>query len=131
MSIAEIELLIDEKYQSTPLPHPNRSLAIWHFLTAAEDALRHKLTRRDIPTGSIEYFVDRAKYSLKYGLDRIEKESRNFSAEQFPRRAVASCYERGFRLLDAGLDYSVGCQICSSVHNKTNGAARVRRPDYH
>jgi hypothetical protein len=119
LGIAELEMLIDKKYQNVRLPHPNRSLAAWHFLIAAEDALRFTLSRSDISTGSIEFTIDRGKYSLKYGLERIIKESTDNTIERFPRRVNGSAYERGFELFNAGLDHSVGCQICTSVHNGT------------
>jgi len=119
MNIADIEQLIDQAYLKTPLPHPNSYLAAWHLLTATEDALRFTLVRTDISTGSIEYFFDRAKYSLKHGLERIRKECTETTLQQFPRRANPFSYGRGFDLLHAGKQYAIGCQICSSGYNGT------------
>jgi len=118
--LERVEKLIDKKYFDRPLPHPNSALAKWYFLIAAEDMQQFMLSRNDgISSGSIEYFIDRVKYSLKYGLARIEKECIDSSRQILPRRVNGFNYERGFELLESGNEYSAGSQICSSAHNET------------
>lgn len=126
MTLKKIEFLIDKRYQETRLPHPNLYLAVWHFLTATEDALRQNICRNDISTGSIEYFVDRTKYSLKHGLERIFIESKDAAVYAFPRRVNEFCYGRGLDLLRAGIEYSMGSQICHSAHN---GSVELRESE--
>ena len=41
MTNAELEAALDRTYLRHPLPHPNKVLATWYYLTASEDYQRN------------------------------------------------------------------------------------------
>ena len=119
--LAEVEAASDALYAKAPLPHPNRQLADWYLLTVCEDWQRNMLSAAsDQPSANAAVLaIDRLKYSLRHGLERIRKESNDRSWEKVPRRIVPLLYEKTSRLLMAGMDFIDAIKMCSGVHEQT------------
>lgn len=119
--LTNVEAALDANYHRLLLPHPNRTLAIWYLLTVAEDFQRN-LFRGIAPQilpAHIEFQVDRMKYSLRSGLNRIFKEVQDRSPQIVPCRIVPMLYERTAQLLFGGIDFIGANQLCSSAHAGT------------
>ncbi|MCG7872676.1 MAG: hypothetical protein JAZ11_11300 [Candidatus Thiodiazotropha lotti] len=119
--LATVEAALDSNYHRLTLPHPNRTLAIWYLLTVAEDYQRNLFCclEEQISEAGIEFQIDRLKYSLRYGLDRIFKETSDLSKVQVPRRIVPMIYERTGCLLFGGMEFIAANQMCSAAHART------------
>lgn len=119
--LAELEAASDARYAKAPLPHPNRRLAEWYLLTVCEDCQRNMLCAvSDQPSANATVVaMDRLKYSLRHGLERIRKESKDRSWEKVPRRVIPLLYEKTSRLLMAGMDFVDAIKLCSGIHGQT------------
>jgi hypothetical protein len=119
--LARVEAALDRNYRLFPIPHPNKTLAIWYLLTVAEDYQRNLFMgfSSDMLTRTMELEVDRLKYSLRYGLNKILDEAPDQSTEQVPRRIVPMLYERTGRLLFGGCDFVAAVRLCSAAHAGT------------
>jgi len=119
--LAKAEAALDRDYHELPLPHPNKILAVWYLLAVAEDYQRNLFIGLDpgLSAAAIEFRIDRLKYSLRYGLDRILKEVSDQSPAQVPRRIIPMLYERTAKLLFGGLDFIAANQLCSAAHAGT------------
>lgn len=116
-----VEAALDEKYHQLALPHPNRTLATWYLLTVSED-YQHGLFCHiggQAKGATIEYQIDRLKYSLRYGLERIYKETKDFSMARVPRRIVPKLYSKTSKLMFGGLEYIEANQFCAAAHAGT------------
>jgi hypothetical protein len=121
--ITALEEALDRTFSRNPLPHPNRVLATWYCLTASEDAQRILFLGPnagiDLPSARIVFYVDRYKYSLRYALDRISKESTDRHWVEVPRKVVPKLYQKAAQLMFAGIEYSLASQICSVLYADT------------
>jgi hypothetical protein len=119
--LAEVEAASDALYAKAPLPHPNRRLAEWYLLTVCEDWQRSMLcTVSDQQAANAAVLaIDRAKYSLRHGLERIRKESSDRSWEKVPRRIIPLLYEKTARLLMAGMDFIDAIKLCTGAYEQT------------
>lgn len=118
-----VEAALDEKYHSVPAVHPNRILATWYVLSVYEDTARILIAGiyegEQMPAQRVEFLVDRLKYSLRFGLDRVSKVSTDRARADIPRRIVPALYTRASDLLDAGLEFQDANQFCSAAHAGT------------
>jgi hypothetical protein len=121
MTIAELEAALDRTYLRHPLPHPNRVLATWYCLTASEDAQRNLFTSMGVKLsiGHIIFYLDRYKYSMRYALDRIAKETLDRTWTAVPRRVVPKLYVAATYVMFAGVDYALASQVCGALHTGT------------
>jgi hypothetical protein len=121
--ITELEAALDRTYLRHELPHPNRVLAIWYCLTASEDAQRilfvGAAAGADLPVASVIFYLDRYKYSMRYALDRIARETQDRNWAEVPRKVLPKLYEKATRLMFAGIDYALASQICAVLHTGT------------
>lgn len=126
MTTAELEVALDRTYFRHPLPHPNRVLATWYCLTAAEDAQRNFFTKvgAEMPIGRMIFYLDKYKYSMRCALDRIAKETQDRTWAEVPRRVVPKLYVVAAHLMFAGIDYSLASQICGALHTGTATAVK-------
>jgi hypothetical protein len=123
-ALREFESALDAAFARPPLPHPNLHLSNWYLLTVAEDWQRvlFASTEKELLDSRVEYYVDRMKYSLRHSLMRTKAECKDTTPAAIPVRVVPAIYVRARQLLLAGMDYSIGAQICSTVHS---GAAQI------
>ncbi len=129
MTNAELEAALDRTYFRHPLPHPNKVLATWYYLTASEDHQRNLFTSMGaaMPIGRMIFYLDKFKYSMRYALDRIAKEATDRAWSEVPRRVVPKLYIIAARLVHAGVDYSLASQLCGAMHTGT--AIAIKDPD--
>lgn len=129
MSVDELEALLDQTYLSNPLPHSNRALAIWYCLLASEDAQRNLFGRSadQLSSASLIFYLDRFKYSMRYALARIAKETHDLCWPTLPRKIVGKLHIPASRLMLAGLDYSLAAQLCGAL--RTGTAVCRKEPD--
>ena len=122
----ELEHLVDQTFLRHPLPHPNRAIAIWYCLTASEDAQRIMFTDlgAHIPFGNIIFYLDRYKYSMRYVLERISKEARDFTFAEVPRQVVPKLYKRAAAIMSGGVDHALATQIFGAIHTGTGTVVR-------
>jgi hypothetical protein len=128
-SVDELEELLDRTYLANPLPHQNRAFATWYCLVASEDAQRNLFTQAGdgLSSGSLLFYLDRFKYSMRYALARLAKETRDLSWPTVPRKIIGKLYMPAARLMVAGLDYSLAAQLCGALRSGT--AACRKEPD--
>lgn len=121
MAITELETLLDKSYHRHPIPHPNRVLATWYCLTAGEDTQRCMFTElgSQLERSRIIFYIDRYKYSMRYALDRIARETRDRTWAQVPRPALQKYLKIAGQLMFAGIDYALASQISSALHTGT------------
>ncbi len=139
MTIAELESVLDRTYLRHPLPHPNRVLATWYYLTASEDFQRNVFTGMggEMPAGRMIFYLDKLKYSMRYALDRVAKECTDHTWSDVPCRVESNLYLTAGRLVSAGIDYSLASQLCGALHTgtavaiKDDDAWRVRIDESH
>jgi len=118
--LMEVEAAIDAEYQKLPLPHPDKYLATWYLLTVSEDYTRNLLVGMSrVGEKRIAYEIDRLKYSLKFGLERIYREIPADRAVTVPQRVVPMLYTRAAELLHGGKEFADGHQLCSAAHSGT------------
>lgn len=117
--LQEVELALDKTFASFPLPHANRTLAIWYLLSVAEDTLRMLFVREDVSSVDVEFYIDRMKFSLRYGLDRIFKETTDTQAKSVPRPMIPMLYSKASALLGGGIDFALANQVCAAAHAGT------------
>lgn len=130
--MTEVETRIDTEFQKFPLPNSDSSLSKWHLVTVFEDGLRNYLwilTRQVEPDkvnkelqGFIK-FVDRSKYALRYGLERVRQKSSASSSVTYPNLSSES-YERASDILRIGEEYLLACRAFSSYHAGNAEATR-------
>jgi hypothetical protein len=115
-----IERDLDANYHEVPLAHPNRTTAIWYLLTVLEDGFRglFALTQAE-DAAVIEYQLDCQKYSVRFALDRIRRESTDLSNAPVPARVVPRLYLATAALLQAGVEFRGANQLCSAAHAGT------------
>jgi len=117
-----VEAALDAKYQSHPLPHPNRTIATWYLLAVLEDTLRMLfIGTDDSETSLIDHHLDAYKYSARFALDRIRRECLDTSKAALPTKVVPRVYVQTGELLQAGMDYMSATRLCSAAHAKTVG----------
>lgn len=115
--LALIEADLDAHYHRQPLPHQNRIIATWYFLTVLEDNQRWLLVLPDDSQASnVEVAIDRMKYSAKFALKRIQKECIDTSKAILPDRVTPKTYLKAGGLLMAGVDFMAATQLCSAAH---------------
>jgi len=126
--IEEFEAAVDQTFLKRPLPHVNRVLAVWYYLTAAEDSLRNLFCnfKEDDPRSLIVFYVDRYKYAMRHALSRIFSENNDTNWTNVPRKVVGKLYIKASQLIRAGIDYSLASQLCASLHT---GTAKIALED--
>jgi hypothetical protein len=118
--LAEIESAVDRSYQQVPLPHSNRTLATWYFLTVLEDAQRWALALTHESQGAlIDLQIDRFKYSAKFALARVRAECKDVSQVTLPVKVPRNRYIAAAELLHAGVQFMSSTQLCSAAHAGT------------
>jgi hypothetical protein len=118
--LSAVEADLDANYHRFSLPHPNRAIATWYLLAVLEDALRWLFVlTSDSHAPIVEFQVDRNKYSARFALDRIQKESTDTSSVALPSRIVPKLQENFAELLMAGVDFMAATQLCSEAHANT------------
>jgi hypothetical protein len=119
MSFVQLEALLDQTYLRHPIPHPNRILAIWYCLTASEDAQRCMFTDlgAELEFSRIIFYLDRFKYSMRYALDRIARETEDEAVAQVPRRVLGKYFKIASQLMFAGIDQALASQLCAALHS--------------
>lgn len=124
MSSAQLESLLDQSYLRRPIPHPNRVLAIWYYLTASEDAQRCMFTELGVrlELSKIIFYLDKCKYSMRYALDRIAREAEDRAPAQVPRRVLQKYLKIATELMFAGVDHSLASQLCAALHTGSASA---------
>jgi hypothetical protein len=124
MAFAQLETLLDQAYLRQPIPHPNRVLAIWYCLTASEDAQRCMFTELGarLEMSRIIFYVDKFKYSMRYALDRIAKETKDKAPAQVPRGVLEKYFKVATQLMVAGIDHSLASQLCAALHSGSASA---------
>lgn len=121
MTIHRLEAILDRTFLMKPLPHQNRVLATWYYLTASEDFQRNLFSSMgaEFSSSRIIFYLDKNKYALRYSLDRIAKECRNFDWAPVPRRAVPKLYTIAGHLMHAGVDYALASRLWAALHAGT------------
>lgn len=115
--LASVEAELDAYYHRQVLPHPNGPIAAWYFLTILEDNQRWVLVRSDDSQATtVEYLMDRMKYSARFALDRIRKECTDKSKTTLPDCVTKKHYLIAGGLLMAGIDFMSATQLCSAAH---------------
>jgi hypothetical protein len=119
MAFAQLEALLDQTYLRSPIPHPNRNLAIWYCLTASEDAQRCMFTElgAGLEMSRIIFYLDKYKYSMRYALDRIAQEAEDKAPAPVPRRALEKYLQVADRLMFAAIDHALASQLCAALHS--------------
>lgn len=112
------EAMADMAYRSVPVPHPNLYISRWCLVAAIEDYGRLYLSGLlDAPAASIEYQIDRSKYSMKFGLQSINEKSKDLTVSPLPRKIIDALMIRAVNLMNAGLMYIHENQVCSAAHS--------------
>ncbi|WP_341317473.1 nuclease-related domain-containing protein [Paraburkholderia sp. IMGN_8] len=121
MSVETVERLLDQAYLRWPIPHPNSGLSTWYCLTASEDMQRNFFVgmAAPLPSAQLVFYIDKYKYSMRYALQRIARESTDGSWAPVPRKVLPKHYIAASKLMVAGVDYSSVAQLCSALHAKT------------
>lgn len=115
-----VEAALDANYHRFPLPHVNKAIATWYLLTVVEDSLRCLfLLTNDSQAPMVDFQLDRQKYSARFALDRIRKETTDASAAGLPAYAIPKTYTKTAELINAGIDFMAATQLCSAAHANT------------
>lgn len=118
--LSKVEAALDANYHRCPLPHPNATIATWYLLTVMEDGLRLLFTDADDSKKSlIDHLLDAYKYSARFALDRIRRESLDASKVRLPTKIVPRLYAQSGELLQSGIDYMMATRLCSAAHVKS------------
>lgn len=113
----EVEAELDANYHKIPVPHAHRTVATWYVLTVLEDFLRNLFVLTDSKdVDKVEFQVDAQKYSVRYALDRVRRECKDKSRVDVPLRVLEKHYLAAYSLLEAGVEFKLASQICSSAH---------------
>src|ERR1700733_11215596 len=137
--LPEVEAALDANYAKAHLPHPNRTLATWYLLMVGEDSQRNALgADLDQPSANaLVLSMDRCKYSLRHGLDRIRRESIDHTWERVPRPLIPLLYKKAAILLGAGMDFADATKLCGAIRqgtvrlSKNEGVVDVELDPFH
>ena len=75
----------------------------------------------------IIFYLDRYKYSVRFALDRIERETHDTTWAPVPRPALEKYLKIAGRLMFAGIDHALASQVCAALH--TGSAAAFENED--
>lgn len=115
--LRRIESGFDTRYRCAQLPHPIRTISVWYFLTVLEDTVRYLYVKSgESEAIALEEFIDKQKYSARYGLERIFKECTDSTQSSIPARVVPKLYTKAVGLLHAGIEYLGAAQLCTAAH---------------
>lgn len=119
-----VEADLDARYLQTALPHQNLTMATWYLLTVFEDGMRATFAAcGESDLGAVVMSLDRSKYSVRFGLDRLRAECPDRSEVALPTREIPRTYEQAALLMFAGVEFMSANQLCSAAHS---GSATFR-----
>ena len=131
--VIDIEKQIDSDFHKLPFPHGDHAVSKWHLLIALEDGLRNALwmlTRNlrvedmDVELSGFNLLVDRSKYSLRYGLERIYREQPLTAITPAKQVVIPAAYEAAASFIKTGDDYLLASRAFGSYHAGTANAMR-------
>jgi len=123
--VKEAERQTDSEFRKLPFPHTKHPVSKWHLLTAFEDGLRNTLwtLTRNLPPDKINVelsgfmlLLDRFKYSLRYGLERIYLEQPATDLIKVERQIIPTAYEAAAKFIQFGDDYLLASRAFGSFH---------------
>lgn len=118
--LSTVESALDANYHRIPLPHVNKTIATWYLLTVVEDSLRCLFVlTKDSQAPVVDFQLDRQKYSVRFALDRILRETTDASAVGLPAYAIPKTYTKTVELINAGIEFMAATQVCSAAHSNT------------
>jgi len=136
--VIEIEKRIDSDFHKLPFPHGDHAVSKWHLLIALEDGLRNALwmlTRNlrvedmDGELSGFNLLVDRCKYSLRYGLERMYREQPITPITPAKQVVIPAAYEAAASFIKTGDDYLLASRAFGSYH--AGIATAMRSPSGH
>lgn len=114
MNIESLEKIFDNRYASTKLPSNNKDKSKWLLLTFSEDYLLI-LWSVSKSLHHVSIMADSQKYSIKFGLSRIESELANHSTD-LEVIITEEEYKASKAFLEASDEFTVANKICLLVH---------------
>jgi hypothetical protein len=133
--VIEIEKEIDSEFRQLPFPHSDSAVSKWHLFTVFEDGMRNTLwtlTRNLRPDkmneelSGFNQLLDRCKYGLRYGLERICREQSPNSTTSLlvDREIIPQAYEAAASFLRFGDDYLLASRALGSYYAGNAAAFR-------